>query len=1114
MTTIALLILLGIVLLAYGVMAQRRQERGASAAEAAVPALTGPPAPADLYRLGADIGSAIEASSHPRELLECAALQEAAAVLASPQTPLALVIQHAAGYNTSLCCAALVALRERPDRDGAVAAVQKAFGHYGAWAIYFALDFFASATARPPVAATVLGAQPGWAEHGLLPEFYCQHFIAREQLGDPAAFGDLLGNDPGMNTEAMERFLAQIDHPSARILQQDISNWRQRTLNRTFLQSFGRFWTRSADDELLVAHAALAGLLADAETSILSRPPRSLIVLAESRVGKTAFLQLLGAQLSARGWEVFEASGVELMAGQMYFGQLEERIRRVVEELNAAKRVAWYIPDFLQVVLSGASRTQSASIIDQLLPAISAGRLVVISESTPTALNRMLQARPMLRTALDIVRLPILSDTEIHELVTQFLARFGEKTGLDIEESLVPVALGLARQHFGSLHMPGAVLDLVKLAARQCIANGEARLDRGHLLGTLSQLTGLPMAILDESEIVDLDEMRRFFSTRVMGQDEAVNAIVDRIAMLKAGLVDPGRPIGVFLFAGPTGTGKTELAKTLANFLFGSEERMIRLDMSEFKTADMVPKIMGDPSAAGQNQSLIERIRKQPFSVILLDEFEKAHPNAWDLFLQVFDEGRLTDPLGQTADFRHAIMILTSNLGATTHQTAGLGFTPQADAYSSTQVLRAIGQNFRPEFLNRLDRVLVFQPLSRELMRRILRKELAAVLERRGFRNRDWAVEWEASALDFLLEQGFSSEMGARPLKRAIDQYLLAPLAATIVEHRFPEGDQFLFVRSDGKSVQVEFVDPDAESGEAATVPAPGTDTGPTLATMILQPEGTAAERDALERALKGVNERLDSSDWTGLQQSLADAMAAKDFWTRDDRPATLSRYALTDRVKAAAGTARSLRERLARGAGGAGRHSRQLISRLALQVYLCEQGIADALDNVPIEVVLAVQPGMEAGSDGQATRAWCQQLSEMFASWARRRHMSYASVSNANDGKTPFHVVSGFGAWRTLSAETGMHILESDDPAPKAGRAVARVRVAPVPLTLTRSRASDPAELARILDEVSPVTQVVRRYRWEPSPLVKDTRAGWRTGRIQAVLGGDFDIIGDTLGQ
>jgi len=180
------------------------------------------------------------------------------------------------------------------------------------------------------------------------------------------------------------------------------------------------------------------------------------------------------------------------------------------------------------------------------------------------------------------------------------------------------------------------------------------------------------------------------------------------------------------------------------------------------------------------------------------------------------------------------------------------------------------------------------------------------------------------------------------------------------------------------------------------------------------------------------------------------------------------------------------------------------------LQVYLCEQGIVDALGDLPIEVELAVQPAMEAGNDALTTRAWCHQLSDMFAGWARRRHMSYAAVPSANAGETPFHVVSGFGAWRTLRAEAGMHVLESDNPAPKSGRAVARVRVAPVPLTLTRSRASDPAALARLLEEVSPVTQVVRRYRWEPSPLVKDAR----TGRIQAVLGGDFDIIGGTLGE
>ena len=193
-------------------------------------------------------------------------------------------------------------------------------------------------------------------------------------------------------------------------------------------------------------------------------------------------------------------------------------------------------------------------------------------------------------------------------------------------------------------------------------------------------------------------------------------------------------------------------------------------------------------------------MRKQPFSVVLLDEFEKAHANVWDLFLQVFDDGRLTDSLGHVADFRHCMIILTTNLGATSHRSSGLGFAPAGDAFTGEQVLRAIGQTFRPEFQNRLDKVIVFRPLTRDLMRGILKKELDRVLERRGLKDREWAVEWEASAQEFLLEKGFSPEMGARPLKRAIDQYVIAPLAATIVERRFPEGDQFVFVRSDGRA--------------------------------------------------------------------------------------------------------------------------------------------------------------------------------------------------------------------------------------------------------------------------------------------------------------------------
>ena len=158
-------------------------------------------------------------------------------------------------------------------------------------------------------------------------------------------------------------------------------------------------------------------------------------------------------------------------------------------------------------------------------------------------------------------------------------------------------------------------------------------------------------------------------------------------------------------------------------------------------------------------------VRKQPFSVVLLDEFEKAHANVWDLFLQVFDDGRLTDQLGQVGDFRHCIIILTTNLGATSHRSGGIGFSPATDSFSGEQISRAVAQTFRPEFQNRLDKVIVFRPLTRELMRSILKKELSRVLERRGLKDREWAVEWEASALEFLLEKGFTPEMGARPLE-------------------------------------------------------------------------------------------------------------------------------------------------------------------------------------------------------------------------------------------------------------------------------------------------------------------------------------------------------------
>ena len=389
-------------------------------------------------------------------------------------------------------------------------------------------------------------------------------------------------------------------------------------------------------------------------------------------------------------------------------------------------------------------------------------------------------------------------------------------------------------------------------------------------------------------------------------------------------------------------------------------------------------------------------MRKQPFSVVLLDEFEKAHASIWDLFLQVFDDGRLTDAMGHVADFRHCIIILTTNLGATSHRTSGLGFAPTADAFTDGQIMRAIGQTFRPEFQNRLDKVIVFRPLTRDLMREILKKELNRVLERRGLKYREWAVEWEASAQDFLLEKGFSAEMGARPLKRAIDQYLIAPLAATIVERRFPEGDQFVFIRSDGRAIQTEFVDPD---GGAAGNPLPAGKSAAekplALPEMILAPGGSDVELDALQSEHAGVARTLASAQWEDLKAGLADKMAAADFWTRPDRHDTLARLALMDRVKAAAATANSLGARLAKGTERTGKYSRELVGRLALQLHLLKEGIRDVMETAPIEVALVVEPAFERPSDNEATRRWCVQLLGMYRAWAGNRHMQLSEIAD-----------------------------------------------------------------------------------------------------------------------
>ena len=303
----------------------------------------------------------------------------------------------------------------------------------------------------------------------------------------------------------------------------------------------------------------------------------------------------------------------------------------------------------------------------------------------------------------------------------------------------------------------------------------------------VSKWTGIPVSKMLEGEREKLLQMEQVISERVIGQGEAVKAVSDAIRRSRAGLADPNRPNGSFLFLGPTGVGKTELTKALASFLFDTEEAMVRIDMSEFMEKHSVARLIGAPPGyVGYEEGgyLTEAVRRRPYSVILLDEVEKAHPEVFNVLLQVLDDGRLTDGQGRTVDFRNTVVVMTSNLGSQVIQElAG----EENYAQMRAAVMEIVAGHFRPEFINRIDEAVVFHPLGRDQIRAIALIQVDYL--RRRLADRDIGMEITDSALDRLGEAGFDPVYGARPLKRAIQHQLENPLAQEILAGKFAPGD-------------------------------------------------------------------------------------------------------------------------------------------------------------------------------------------------------------------------------------------------------------------------------------------------------------------------------------
>jgi ATP-dependent Clp protease ATP-binding subunit ClpB len=301
------------------------------------------------------------------------------------------------------------------------------------------------------------------------------------------------------------------------------------------------------------------------------------------------------------------------------------------------------------------------------------------------------------------------------------------------------------------------------------------QVDEEDVAKIVSKWTGIPLTKMLESEIQKLVRMEELLAKRVVGQQNALKAVANAIRRSRAGLQDRNRPIGVFMFLGPTGVGKTETARALAEFLFDDERAMVRIDMSEYMEKHSVSRLIGAPPGyVGYEEGgyLTESIRRRPYAVVLLDEVEKAHPDVWNVMLQIFDDGRLTDGKGRTVDFKNTVIIMTSNVG--------LGL-------SETNVREALRQHFKPEFLNRIDDIIVFKSLGKEEITKIIDIQLESL--RNHLADRKITLELTSAARDAIFKEGYDPSFGARPLKRAIQKLLADPLALKILEGEIQSGD-------------------------------------------------------------------------------------------------------------------------------------------------------------------------------------------------------------------------------------------------------------------------------------------------------------------------------------
>lgn len=529
---------------------------------------------------------------------------------------------------------------------------------------------------------------------------------------------------------------------------------------------------------------------------ILSRRKKNNpILIGDPGVGKSAIveglaLRIVGGEAGAlQGKRIITLDIASMVAGTTYRGQFEERMKAVISELQRHPEVILFI-DEIHTIIGAGNAQGSLDAANILKPALARGEVQCIGATTTNEYRTSIEKDGALERRFQKVVVRPTTTDETLSILQRLSERYALYHNVRYSDEVLRAAVDLSERYLTDRAFPDKAIDVMDEAgarahARQQAIGEEAQpaydITVDDIASVVSMMSGVPVQRVQKAETERLRTMDEVLRQRVIGQDEAVDTIVRAIRRSRLGLRDPHRPIGTFFFLGPTGVGKTYLAQCLAEEMFGSKDAIIRFDMSEYMEKHTVSLLVGAPPgyvAHEDGGKLTEAVRRKPYSIVLFDEIEKAHPDIFNILLQVLDEGRLTDRQGHMVDFRNTIIILTSNVGTRQLKDfgAGIGFgVSELDAKATNQMLlKALQKTFPPEFVNRIDNVVTFMPLSREALARIVNIEVAMLQER--LRKAGHSLVLTPEAETELVERSYDPQNGARPIRRAIQTYIEDPL--------------------------------------------------------------------------------------------------------------------------------------------------------------------------------------------------------------------------------------------------------------------------------------------------------------------------------------------------